>query len=551
MPFIDRFLQMFDYLSVLLRAATLTFQTATIGGVGFLALVLTQAGPEAGEIENTCRQWIRRAALALAATQALYVATNLTILTLSAGLSFEEAIGANLVYAAGLSIAGALAIAYWSAGRRMQRGALLLLPAALILVSSAMTSHAAARMDHRLPLAVLTWLHQAATAVWIGGLPFLLFVLYTATTAKFLQETARRFSRLAFVSVCVLAGAGTALGVVYVGTWSGFYGTAYGAMLGGKFLLFAFLLVLGAMNFLTVRAEPAGGPNGLTRVRCFCEAEIGIGLTVLLAAASLTSQPPAADLSSDRLTADEIATRMAPQWPRFATPSIAQYAEGSRAPAGGIALTGPVYAASIDPAVKKERARIRQEQNIAWSEYNHHWAGLVVLAMGLLAVVARTNAFPLARNWPLLFIGLAVFLFFRADAETWPLGHRSFWQSWLSPEDVQHRLFVVLIVAFAIYEWKVQTGRVKRQVPALVFPGVCLLAGAALLAHSHSFGNVKEELYAELSHLPIAILGVLAGWSRWLEIRLPSGDRAKPTLSWIWPVCFVLVGAILLNYREA
>jgi len=25
----------------------------------------------------------------------------------------------------------------------------------------------------------------------------------------------------------------------------------------------------------------------------------------------------------------------------------------------------------------------------------------------------------------------------------------------------------------------------------------------------------------------------------------------KPVLSWIWPVCFVLIGAVLLNYREA
>jgi len=43
---------------------------------------------------------------------------------------------------------------------------------------------------------------------------------------------------------------------------------------------------------------------------------------------------------------------------------------------------------------------------------------------------------------------------------------------------------------------------------------------------------------------------VLAGWSRWLEIRLPAGDRAKPALAWIWPVCFILVGALLLDYRE-
>ncbi len=51
-----------------------------------------------------------------------------------------------------------------------------------------------------------------------------------------------------------------------------------------------------------------------------------------------------------------------------------------------------------------------------------------------------------------------------------------------------------------------------------------------------------------MSHTPMAVLGVMAGWSRWLEIRLPSKDR--PVAAWIWPVCFVLIGAALLNYRE-
>jgi putative copper resistance protein D len=59
---------------------------------------------------------------------------------------------------------------------------------------------------------------------------------------------------------------------------------------------------------------------------------------------------------------------------------------------------------------------------MAWSEYNHHWAGLIVGLMGLLALLARTGRVGWARNWPLLFWVLAVFLFLRADPESWPLG---------------------------------------------------------------------------------------------------------------------------------
>jgi putative copper resistance protein D len=81
-----------------------------------------------------------------------------------------------------------------------------------------------------------------------------------------------------------------------------------------------------------------------------------------------------------------------------------------------------------------------------------------------------------------------------------------------------------------------------------LFPLLCGIGGALLLTHSHSLGNVKDELLAELSHVPLALMGVLAGWSRWLELRLPAKERRIP--SFIWPVCFVLIGAVLLGYRE-
>ena len=74
--------------------------------------------------------------------------------------------------------------------------------------------------------------------------------------------------------------------------------------------------------------------------------------------------------------------------------------------------------------------------DIAWSEYNHHWAGLIVLAAGALALLARTGTAPWARNWPLAFLGLAVFLFLRADPENWPLGPRGFWASFAVAEIV-------------------------------------------------------------------------------------------------------------------
>ena len=164
--------------------------------------------------------------------------------------------------------------------------------------------------------------------------------------------------------------------------------------------------------------------------------------------------------------------------------------------------------------------------DIAWSEYNHHWSGAIVLLVGLLALGARVPALSAGLVTGLLpFLALAVFLFLRADPENWPLGPRGFWESFLVAEVLQHRLFVVLIVLFGFFEWGVTTGRISSPRAALVFPGVCAVGGALLLTHAHPLGNIKEELLSELSHIPLGILGVVAGWSRWLEWRTADNSR--------------------------
>lgn len=84
---------------------------------------------------------------------------------------------------------------------------------------------------------------------------------------------------------------------------------------------------------------------------------------------------------------------------------------------------------------------------------------------------------------------------------------------------------------------------------ALVFPLVTAAAGATLLAHSHAIANIKDELLIEMSHVPLALFGVAAGWARWLELRLDGA--ASRAASWVWPIAFVLVGLLLLDYREA
>jgi putative copper resistance protein D len=78
---------------------------------------------------------------------------------------------------------------------------------------------------------------------------------------------------------------------------------------------------------------------------------------------------------------------------------------------------------------------------------------------------------------------------------------------------------------------------------------VCAVGGAALLTHQHAIANVKDQLLIELTHTPLALAAIGAGWARWLELRLdPPSNRIA---GWVWPACFLLVGLLLLSYREA
>ena len=278
----------------------------------------------------------------------------------------------------------------------------------------------------------------------------------------------------------------------------------------------------------------------LLPLRRFTEVEVGVGMTVLLAAASLTSTPPAIDVLAGRVTAHEIVQRMKPRWPRLETPPVSELSPATP-------LEPNWDSRSTASFVPGQSVHPNTPADIAWLEYNHHWAGLVMLAIGMLAFLA--GRFVWARHWPLAFLGLAVFLLIRADSENWPLGPRGFWESFQVAEVAQHRLFVLLIVAFAVFEWAVQNGRLLQRRAGPVFPLVCAAGGALLLTHSHSLGNVKEEFLAELSHIPLALMAVLAGWFRWLEIRLPVDQT--PRLRRVWPVCFTLIGVVLILYRES
>src|SRR5204862_379964 len=91
-----------------------------------------------------------------------------------------------------------------------------------------------------------------------------------------------------------------------------------------------------------------------------------------------------------------------------------------------------------------------------------------------------------ARHWPLALLGLAAFMLVRNDPGAWPLGPQGFWASMAEPTVLQHRVFVLLVVAFGLFEWTVRTRRRRSPRWALVFPLLCAVGCGLLLTHSHA-----------------------------------------------------------------
>jgi putative copper resistance protein D len=190
----------------------------------------------------------------------------------------------------------------------------------------------------------------------------------------------------------------------------------------------------------------------------------------------------------------------------------------------------------------------RSAADRAWSEFNHHVSGILVLGMGLLALLHASGRARWARHWPLLFLALAALIVVRGDPDSWPLGPAGFWAGWLVATVAQHRIFAILVIGFGIVEWLVRTGRLPSRRAAAIFPLLCAVGGSLLLTHTHTSVNLKEEFLLEVTHAPLGLLALLVGWTRWLELRLPDNRRRLPGA--LWATGLVLVGLLLLLYRE-
>lgn len=416
-----------------------------------------------------------------------------------------------------------------------------------MIISGAWLVHAAGRFENQAVLMLLTLIHQLCAAAWIGGV----FQLVNIWLLKNKQQISgdlwplllKRFSPFGKVTVAMILASGIPIAFQYISSWNGFVGTGYGNLLLVKITLLGLALSFAWLNkSAVVQYSFSGNQYALShRVPYYIEAETFVLVTLLFTAASLASQPPAIDIPTLTATWQEVLNTFAPQIPRTSSPTHTALLAGE---AGRVAIINQV------PSVAATE----------WSNYNHNISGIFLTVMSFFAMLSYlkplqdplsivNKIFVFSKYWPLGFVGLGVFLFFRSDAETWPLGPIGFWESTFNNGEVlQHRIATLLVFVLGVIEITARISQKPQTKLPLVFPVLAAFGGLMLLTHSHVGFQAKSAFLIQVGHTTMGVLSLILACGRWLELKLDS--PGKEIAGFISVVALFQIGLILMFYQE-
>jgi len=193
-------------------------------------------------------------------------------------------------------------------------------------------------------------------------------------------------------------------------------------------------------------------------------------------------------------------------------------------------------------------------EGTAYSEFNHHLAGLLVLLIGLseLSYALRSPSFAWARLLLPGSLGLmGLFLLIWSDHEAWPIGSMGFVDTFFGPdhEIIQHKTYGLMALAIGSIEVLRRFGRMQHRLWAIPLPLFAIVGGLMLFGHSHGTHPAAHKIF--IHHTIMGSLAVSAGSSRlaagWLT-DLPANRGSR--WEFLWAGLILLIGIQLLIYSE-
>jgi len=188
---------------------------------------------------------------------------------------------------------------------------------------------------------------------------------------------------------------------------------------------------------------------------------------------------------------------------------------------------------------------------VAYSEHNHHLAGLFVLLIGLSELRGALGVPRLAWSrflLPLAMLGAGGFLMVWSDHEAWPIGDKSFADTYFSDdwETIQHKLYGILLLTVGTIEMLRRTDKMKRLVWGMLLPVFALVGGGMLFLHSHGAHPSAHKI--AMHHYAMGTTAILAGLCKVTAETKPQTGRSPWGLA--WAALVLVIGVELLLYKE-
>ena len=191
---------------------------------------------------------------------------------------------------------------------------------------------------------------------------------------------------------------------------------------------------------------------------------------------------------------------------------------------------------------------------VAFSEFNHHLTGMLVLIIGL-SELRQALAMPFWAWTRYLLPGTLLtagsFLLVWSDHNAWPIGSLSFMQTFFGSDSeiFQHKSYSLLSLTVGTIELFRRLRQNDHVILATPLPLFAIIGGLMLFGHSHAVHPSAEKI--AMGHAIMGTMAVAAGSSKLLSNWSRSPWLAQAS-KWglLWAGLIMLIGIQLLLYSE-
>ncbi|MGD9850641.1 MAG: hypothetical protein AB7T38_05195 [Nitrospirales bacterium] len=199
-------------------------------------------------------------------------------------------------------------------------------------------------------------------------------------------------------------------------------------------------------------------------------------------------------------------------------------------------------------------------EGIAYSEFNHAFAGLGVILVGLSELQTAMGWHVVVWvRWflPVSLIVSGIFVLIWSDHEAWPIGSWTLAEtlSGKDPEMLQHKIFGILALGVGLVEWFFRVGKIHHFIWRALLPGFALIGGFMLFMHMHGPHPAGHQI--QVHHNMMGTLALAGGvaWfvGEWLsqsQASINTSFRPKSFLKIIWALFVIMIGVQLVLYSE-